>query len=218
MFQETLLIICVYPFLPYQERKVKTKLFCDFYQNGFHTTPISFWNVCDRAGLCVCLIPRKTSTRWGMQLIVLLYSTDLFFLALIFGFMEQLQIYKITDGLMLPVNDLLFWISFSFISPEDWTDFSNINVEKADKQRNNSLSLRAMIDSILSQTANDMHKQYEMVNVAFRNRVKEVRDAKHKLEILLASVSNSSLSVKRWKQWAWVISQFTESGVLSYSS
>lgn len=75
-----------------------------------------------------------------------------------------------------------------------------------------------MIDSILSQTANDMHKQYEMVNVAFRNRVKEVRDAKHKLEILLASVSNSSLSVKRWKQWAWVISQFTESGVLSYSS
>ncbi|XP_071882174.1 tektin-1 isoform X1 [Anas platyrhynchos] len=78
-------------------------------------------------------------------------------------------------------------IEGNFISPEDWTDFSNINVEKADKQRNNSLSLRAMIDSILSQTANDMHKQYEMVNVAFRNRVKEVRDAKHKLEILLAS-------------------------------
>lgn len=67
-----------------------------------------------------------------------------------------------------------------------------MNVEKADKQRNNSLSLRTLIDSILSQTANDMHKQYEMVNVAFRNRVKEVRDAKHKLEILLASVSDSS--------------------------
>ncbi|NWZ23449.1 TEKT1 protein, partial [Asarcornis scutulata] len=83
-------------------------------------------------------------------------------------------------------------IEGNFISPEDWTDFSNINVEKADKQRNNSLSLRAMIDSILSQTANDMHKQYEMVNVAFRNRVKEVRDAKHKLEILLASVMDET--------------------------
>uniref|UniRef100_A0A8C3GQC1 Tektin n=1 Tax=Cairina moschata TaxID=8855 RepID=A0A8C3GQC1_CAIMO len=83
-------------------------------------------------------------------------------------------------------------IEGNFISPEDWTDFSNMNVEKADKQRNNSLSLRTLIDSILSQTANDMHKQYEMVNVAFRNRVKEVRDAKHKLEILLASVMDET--------------------------
>ncbi|KAM9177172.1 tektin-1 isoform 1-T1 [Mergus octosetaceus] len=83
-------------------------------------------------------------------------------------------------------------IEGNFISPEDWTDFSNINVEKADKQRNNSLSLRALIDSILSQTVNDMHKQYEVVNVAFRNRVKEVRDAKHKLEILLASVMDET--------------------------
>ncbi|XP_035198689.1 tektin-1 isoform X2 [Oxyura jamaicensis] len=83
-------------------------------------------------------------------------------------------------------------IEGNFIGPEDWIDFSNINVEKADKQRNNSLSLRALIDSILSQTANDMHKQYEMVNVAFRNRVKEVRDAKHKLEILLALVMDET--------------------------
>ncbi|XP_035416964.1 tektin-1 [Cygnus atratus] len=83
-------------------------------------------------------------------------------------------------------------IEGNFISPEDWIDFSNINVEKADKQRNNSLSLRALIDSILSQTVNDMHKQYEMVNVAFRNRVKEVRDAKHKLEILLALVMDET--------------------------
>ncbi|KAM9615931.1 tektin-1 isoform 1-T2 [Morphnus guianensis] len=77
-------------------------------------------------------------------------------------------------------------IEGNFVSPEDWTDFSNINVEKADKQRNNSLALRALIDGILSQTVNDMRKQCEMVNVAFRNRVMEVKDAKHKLETLLA--------------------------------
>ncbi|XP_069646873.1 tektin-1 isoform X1 [Haliaeetus albicilla] len=77
-------------------------------------------------------------------------------------------------------------IEGNFVSPEDWIDFSNINVEKADKQRNNSLALRALIDSILSQTVNDMRKQCEMVNVAFRNRVMEVKDAKHKLETLLA--------------------------------
>ncbi|XP_071621500.1 tektin-1 isoform X2 [Heliangelus exortis] len=85
----------------------------------------------------------------------------------------------------------------SFISPEDWIDFSNINVEKADKQRNNSLALRALIGGILSQTANDMRKQYETVNAAFRNRVKEVKDAKHKLETLLAMVMDETASQEK---------------------
>ncbi|NXL55832.1 TEKT1 protein, partial [Chordeiles acutipennis] len=85
----------------------------------------------------------------------------------------------------------------NFVSPEDWLDFSNINLEKADKQRNNSLALRALIDGILSQTANDMRKQHEMVNVAFRNRVKEVKDAKHKLETLLAMVLEETASQEK---------------------
>ncbi|NXK52571.1 TEKT1 protein, partial [Chauna torquata] len=83
-------------------------------------------------------------------------------------------------------------IEGNFVSPEDWIDFSNINVEKADKQRNNSLALRALIESILSQTVNDIRKQCEMVNVTFRNRVKEVKDAKHKLETLLAVVMDET--------------------------
>uniref|UniRef100_K7G2N9 Tektin n=2 Tax=Pelodiscus sinensis TaxID=13735 RepID=K7G2N9_PELSI len=74
------------------------------------------------------------------------------------------------------------------VSPEDWVDFSNANVEKADKQRNNSLALRALIDRILSQTAGDMRKQCETVNIAFKNRVKETKDAKNKLEMHLAKV------------------------------
>ncbi|NWR50078.1 TEKT1 protein, partial [Regulus satrapa] len=85
----------------------------------------------------------------------------------------------------------------NFVSPEDWIDFSNLNVEKADKQRNNSLALKALIDSILSQTANDMRKQCEMVNAAFRNRVKEVKDAKHKLETLLAMVMDETASQEK---------------------
>ncbi|NXL70442.1 TEKT1 protein, partial [Leptocoma aspasia] len=85
----------------------------------------------------------------------------------------------------------------NFVSPEDWIDFSNINVENADKQRNNSLALKALIDSILSQTANDMRKQCEMVNTAFRNRVKEVKDAKHKLETLLAMVMDETASQEK---------------------
>ncbi|NWZ85243.1 TEKT1 protein, partial [Poecile atricapillus] len=85
----------------------------------------------------------------------------------------------------------------NFVSPEDWIDFSNINVEKADKQRNNSLALKALIDGILSQTVNDMHKQCEMVNTAFRNRIKEVKDAKHKLETLLAMVMDETASQEK---------------------
>ncbi|XP_018775129.1 tektin-1 isoform X2 [Serinus canaria] len=85
----------------------------------------------------------------------------------------------------------------NFVSPEDWLDFSNINVEKADKQRNNSLALKALIDGILSQIANDMRKQCEMVNNAFRNRVKEVKDAKHKLETLLAMVMDETASQEK---------------------
>lgn len=85
-------------------------------------------------------------------------------------------------------------IEENFVSPEDWLYFSNINVEKADKERNNSMALRVLIDSILSQAVNDMCKQCEMVNIAFRNRAKEVRDAKHKLETLLAVVMEETAS------------------------
>ncbi|NXN36288.1 TEKT1 protein, partial [Rhinoptilus africanus] len=88
-------------------------------------------------------------------------------------------------------------IGGNFVSPEDWMDFSNINVEKAEKQRNNSLALRAVIDGILSQTASDMCKQRETVNVAFRNRVKEVKDAKNKLETLLAMVMDETTSQEK---------------------
>ncbi|NXY73115.1 TEKT1 protein, partial [Glareola pratincola] len=88
-------------------------------------------------------------------------------------------------------------IEGNFVSPEDWIDFSNINVEKAEKQRNNSLVLRALIDGILSQTVSDMCKQRETVNVAFRNRVKEVKDAKNKLETLLAMVMDETTSQEK---------------------
>ncbi|MEJ1273208.1 tektin 1 [Cricetulus griseus] len=53
------------------------------------------------------------------------------------------------------------------VSLEDWLDFSNANVEKADKQRNNSMTLKTLVDRILSQTANDLRRQCEVVDTAF---------------------------------------------------
>ncbi|NXG63560.1 TEKT1 protein, partial [Hemiprocne comata] len=94
-------------------------------------------------------------------------------------------------------TDIAVKIKGNFVSPEDWIYFSNINVKKADRQRNNSLALGVLIGGILSQTENDMRKQYETVNAAFRNRVKEVKDAKNKLETLLAMVMDETASQEK---------------------
>ncbi|XP_069471128.1 tektin-1 [Ambystoma mexicanum] len=74
------------------------------------------------------------------------------------------------------------------VSPVEWEDFSNENIVRAEKQRNNAISLRTLTDSILSATANDMRKQCETVNIALMNRVMETKDAKGKLEAHLAKV------------------------------
>ncbi|XP_064022267.1 tektin-1 [Pogoniulus pusillus] len=94
-------------------------------------------------------------------------------------------------------SDTAVKTEWNFVSPEDWVDFSTINIEKADKQRNNSLALRALIDAILSQTASDLRRQCQVVNAAFTNRVKEVKDAKHKLETLLAMVLDEVASQEK---------------------
>ncbi|XP_042298380.1 tektin-1 isoform X2 [Sceloporus undulatus] len=83
------------------------------------------------------------------------------------------------------------------VSPEEWEGFSNANAEKADQQRNNSLALRSLIDSILAQTASDIRKQNEAVNVAFRNRVKETKEAKSKLETQLGKVMDEISSQEK---------------------
>lgn len=75
------------------------------------------------------------------------------------------------------------------MSLEDWLDFSNSNVEKADRQRNNSLALKALVDRILSQTANDLRRQCDVVDTAFRNGLKETKAARDQLATHLAKVS-----------------------------
>lgn len=74
------------------------------------------------------------------------------------------------------------------VSVDDWLEFSNMNVEKADQQRNNSLALEALIDRILSQTANDLRKQFEAVNQAFQTQIKETKEAKEKLTTHLTKI------------------------------
>ncbi|KAF0872630.1 TEKT1 protein, partial [Crocuta crocuta] len=74
------------------------------------------------------------------------------------------------------------------VSLEDWLDFSNANVEKAARQISSSLELKALVDRLLSQTAGDLRRQCDAVDVAFRNGLKETKDARDKLATHLAKV------------------------------
>ncbi|XP_024420362.2 tektin-1 [Desmodus rotundus] len=83
------------------------------------------------------------------------------------------------------------------VSLEDWLDFSNTNLEKADKQRNNSLTLKALVDRVLSQTINDLRKQCDVVDTAFKNGLKETKDARDKLAAHLAKVMEEVASQEK---------------------
>ncbi|XP_003131920.4 tektin-1 [Sus scrofa] len=83
------------------------------------------------------------------------------------------------------------------VSLEDWLDFSSTNVEKADRQRNNSMTLKALVDRILSQTASDLQRQCDVVDTAFRNGLKETKDARDKLAAHLAKVMEEIASQEK---------------------
>merc|ERR1711971_973091 len=73
-------------------------------------------------------------------------------------------------------------IEANSVSPEDWQDFSDANIQKGERERQSSVELRTLIDGILQQTSNDMRKQCNDVNVAFNKRIFETKDTKSKLE------------------------------------
>lgn len=73
-------------------------------------------------------------------------------------------------------------IEANSVSPDDWQDYSDANINKAERERQSSVDLRSLIDGILQQTSNDMRKQCSEVNVAFQKRINETKDAKSKME------------------------------------
>jgi len=79
-------------------------------------------------------------------------------------------------------NDGVASIEPNSVSPEQWQDFSNDNINYAERERMNSVDLRSSIDGLLQQTSNDIRKQVDDTNVAFANRIWECKDTKGKLE------------------------------------
>ncbi|OCT91513.1 tektin-1 [Xenopus laevis] len=88
-------------------------------------------------------------------------------------------------------------IEANSVTPIEWEDFTNTNILKAEKQRNNAILLRSLIDGILSETASDMRKQCDTVNCSLRNRILETKDSKNKLEEHLAKVMDEISSQEK---------------------
>lgn len=73
-------------------------------------------------------------------------------------------------------------------SPEEWESFTDVNIAKAEQEKINSLSLRALAESLLEQTATDMQRQLQATASAFHLKVQETKTAKGQMEDHLAKV------------------------------
>lgn len=81
------------------------------------------------------------------------------------------------------------------VTPKQWENNSDINIAKAEQQKTNSLSLRALVESLLEQTAADMQKQVDATTAAFQMNVQEIKNAKSQMEDQLAKVGQV-----KWKE------------------
>ena len=73
-------------------------------------------------------------------------------------------------------------------TPDEWEDFSNKNILKAERENNSAINLRSIIDGLLIQTLDDLQAQCKAVNLAFEKRIEETLKAKTKLEDHLEKV------------------------------
>lgn len=66
--------------------------------------------------------------------------------------------------------------------PESWARFSNNNIQRSQSERAASKDTRIKIEALLNKCATAMINQWNNVNSAFTDRIKEYMDAKHKLQ------------------------------------
>lgn len=74
------------------------------------------------------------------------------------------------------------------MSPKQWESISHVNMAKAEQQKANSASLRAMAEALLEQTFTDMQKQLQATAATFQLKAQEIKSAKSQMEDQLAEV------------------------------
>ncbi|KAM4628385.1 tektin-1 [Polymixia lowei] len=83
------------------------------------------------------------------------------------------------------------------LSPAEWENFSNISIAKAEQEKTNSMSMQALVESLLEQTATDMQKQIQATAFAFQRKVLETKTAKGQMENQLAKILSEFASQER---------------------
>ncbi|XP_062275573.1 tektin-1 [Scomber scombrus] len=86
------------------------------------------------------------------------------------------------------------------VTPKQWENISDINIIKAEQQKTNSQSLRALVESLLEQTASDMQKQVQATTSAFQLNVQEIKTAKSQMEDQLSKILSEFASQQRNKE------------------
>uniref|UniRef100_A0A0B7AIW8 Tektin n=1 Tax=Arion vulgaris TaxID=1028688 RepID=A0A0B7AIW8_9EUPU len=81
--------------------------------------------------------------------------------------------------------------------PESWTRYTQENIARSQKERAASERIRGEIDSTLRQCANEMWNNFNAVNNAFNNRVREITDARNKMQAHLQKVLQEIFDMER---------------------
>lgn len=95
------------------------------------------------------------------------------------------------DSALSSLSGSLLFFFFRVSVPESWAKFTDDNILRSQSERAASVKLRDDIQNLLVVTANEMWNQFNKVNLAFTNRIAETADAKNKMQIHLAKVSQA---------------------------
>ncbi|XP_030264729.1 tektin-1 isoform X2 [Sparus aurata] len=86
------------------------------------------------------------------------------------------------------------------VTPKQWENISDIHIAKVEQQKANSLSLRALAESLLEQTAADMQKQLQATTEAFQRNVQEIKSAKSQMEDQLTTIMSEIAGQQRIRE------------------
>ncbi|KAM9342277.1 tektin-1 [Pholidichthys leucotaenia] len=86
------------------------------------------------------------------------------------------------------------------VTPNQWENFSDINIAKAEKQKTDSLSLRALVESLLEQTAADLQKQIQVTTAAFQVNIRKFKSSKGQMEEKLPEIQAEITSQQRIRE------------------
>uniref|UniRef100_A0A8C5F6K2 Tektin n=1 Tax=Gadus morhua TaxID=8049 RepID=A0A8C5F6K2_GADMO len=78
------------------------------------------------------------------------------------------------------------------VSPDEWEGLSVVNISRAEQEKANSASLRALVSSLLDQTACDMRSRLRATALAFQRKIQETKTAKAQMEEHLVQSEVSS--------------------------